>query len=239
MLVLIAVGLAVAFLALLSFPQAFFCCYTERGRLSLYSDQPFNPVRAQAFLAAVDARLKRSALDDGRPDAIFVDNADWRQRLFMNRAYGAGGVNFYPLTRNVFLRNADIDTDTVYGRSGKATERPRTLTYFATHEIGHTLTAERLGPFNLWNWRLPVWIREGSADFIGFGGGVDVESAYRRYRTHDPFLDPRSGHYDRYRLLVAYFIERKGWTMDRLLSSNLAMPGAEKIMNADLDKRRN
>ncbi len=233
-LLAIVIGLNPAFALLLAFPDCFFSYYTQRGRLSLYSDVPFDAARSQRILAAIDARLARSPIDDSTsPDRIFVANADWRQRLFMNLAYGAGGVNFYPITRNVFLRNSDIDADTLYGRSGRPSEKPRTFTYYATHEIGHTLTAERLGIFHLWNFRLPAWIREGTADYIGLGGDIDVDQLYTRYRSHDPFFDTKSGHYDRYRLLVAYLLKRKHLSMDQLLLSNMPMEEAERQMNAD------
>jgi hypothetical protein len=232
---LVLIGLNAGCAGLLAFPDCFFAYYTERGRLALYSDAPFDAAKAQRILAAIDGRLRRSPIDDRTPpNRIFVANADWRQRLFMNIAYGAGGVNFYPITRNVFVRNSDIDSDTLYGRSGKPTEKPRTFTYFAAHEIGHTLTAEQLGILHLWNFRLPPWIREGAADYIGLGGDIDVEQLYTRYRAHDPFFNPKSGHYDRYRLLVAYFLKRKHWSMDQLLLSNMPMEEAERRMNADL-----
>ena len=234
-LLLVVIGLNAGYAGLLAFPDCFFTYYTQRGRLSLYSDAPFDSAKAQWLLSGIDARLARSPIDDRTvSDRIFVANADWRQRLFMNIAYGAGGVNFYPITRNVFLRNSDIDTDTLYGQSGKPTEKPRTFTYFATHEIAHTLTAERLGMLHLWNFRLPVWIREGTADYVGLGGDVDVDKLHARYRAHEPFFKPNSGHYDLYRLLVAYFLKRKHWPMDRLLFSNMSMKDAEREMNADL-----
>jgi len=232
------IGFNIALAFLLAFPDCFFTYYTQHGRLSLYSDAAFDAAKAQHILSKIDARLARSPIDDQTlPDRIFVANADWRQRLFMNLAYGAGGVNFYPITRNVFLRNSDIDADTLYGRSGRPSEKPRTFTYYAAHEIGHTLTAERLGIFHLWNFRLPVWIREGTADYIGLGGDIDVDELYARYRAHDPFFNAKSGHYDRYRLLVAYFLKHKHWSMDQLLLSDMSMEDAERAMNADLANR--
>jgi hypothetical protein len=236
-LALFVVGVNIGYAGVLAFPDCFFAYYTERGRLSLYSDATFDAGTGQKILAGIDARLIRSPIDDRLSDRIFIANADWRQRLFMNIAYGAGGVNFYPITRNVFIRNSDIDADTVYGQSGKPSEKPRTFSYFAAHEIGHTLTAERLGLLHFWNFRLPTWIREGTADYIGLAGDIDVDELYARYRAHDPFFDPKSGHYDRYRLLVAYFLKRKHWSMDQLLLSNMPMQEAEREMNADLGSK--
>ena len=74
-------------------PEPFFAYHTTRGRLALYSDRPFDATKAQAILAKVEARLKTSPLDAGARHAIFVANSDWRQLLFMNVDYGAGGVN--------------------------------------------------------------------------------------------------------------------------------------------------
>lgn len=216
-LVGVLIGGALGYWALLACPDLLFTYFTQRGRLELFSDQPFDSARAQALLADVDARLAKSPLNDANRHRIFICNSDWRQRLLFNRAYGAGGVNFYPLTRNVFIRNADVDTGTVYGASGKPTERPRTLAYFAAHEIGHTLTAEYLGVARLWNWRLPVWIREGTADYIGLAGDVDPNALETRYRAHDPDFDPKSGRYDLYRMEVSNLVARKRVSLKQLL----------------------
>jgi hypothetical protein len=232
---LVPVALAGMVGAALAYPQPFFAYHAERGRLAIYSDRPFDPAKAQVPLAQVDARVKASPLDDGAPDAIYVANAPWRQLLFMNLAYGAGGVNFYPWTRNVFLRSADIDRNRLIGRSGKPTEPPRTFVYFAAHEIGHSLTGKRLGAAQLWNWRLPQWVREGYADYVGLGGDVDVDALYARYRKHDPKMDwAKSGQYTTFRMLAAYFLKREHWSVDRLLNCGLTQNEALRRMDAGM-----
>ena len=140
----------------------------------------------------------------------------------------APACNFYPLTRDVFIRNADVDTGTVYGASGKPAEYPRTLAYFATHEIGHTLTGEYLGVSHLWNWRLPVWIREGTADYIGLGGNVDLPRLEAQYGKHDPNFDPKSGHYDLYRMEVGEALRERRGTVQQVLLENAALPNTAK-----------
>ncbi len=221
--------------AALAYPQPFFAYHTARGNLALYSDRPFDAAKAQAVLARIAARLKASTLDDGGAHAIFVANADWRQRLFMNLAYGAGGVNFYPWTRNVFLRDAAIEQDQLIRPDGTPAESPRSFSYFAAHEIGHSLTGARLGAAHLWNWRLPQWLREGSADYVGLGGDIDVDALYARYRAHDPKFDyARSGQYALFRLLAAYFLKREHWSVDRLLNCGLSQEEAVARMNAGM-----
>ena len=217
----------------LAYPQPLFAYHVEAGRLSLYSDVAFDPAAGRAVLDEVAARLARSALDDRAPHRIFVANAEWRRRLLFLWGYGAGGINFYPVGGGVFLRQADIAADRLLHAScagnpfpacGTPVAPPRTLAYYAAHEIGHDFIAERIGPVA--NWRLPKWIREGMADYIGFASQVDVDALRAAWKRGDPDLDPqRSGTYARYRLLVAWFLDREGWTIDRLLAS--AMPQAE------------
>jgi hypothetical protein len=138
---------------------------------------------------------------------------------------GAAGVNYYPL-RNVFVRHSDVDGDRLFGNAG-AVPPPRTLSYYVAHEVGHSLIGERIGA--LANRRLPRWIREGLADYIGFGGEVDIDALTRALIAGEREMNPQAtGLYARYRLLVAYFLEREGWSVDRLLASNLAQEEAEQ-----------
>ena len=197
--------------------------HVEVGRLAIWSDRPFDPAKGRAILADVESRLETSPIDDHRPHAIFVANAGWRELLVFNLAHGAAGVNHYPLTNNVFIRRSNIDADTVFGHSGKPAAPPRTFAYYAAHEIAHSFTAERLGPFHLWNASLPQWVREGYADYVGMGGRVDLDDLFRRYRAGDPALDfAKSGQYARFRLLVAFVLERRHWSVDQLLATRLS-----------------
>ena len=43
----------------------------------------------------------------------------------------------------------------------------------------------------------------------------------------------RHGSYPRYRLLVTYFLERKGWSVEQLLQTRLTEDEATEIMRAD------
>lgn len=226
---------AVAFVAALNSPVLLFPFHATLGRLSLWSDRPFSPVLATAVLADVEARLQTSPLDDRKSHGVCITNASWRRMLFFNVAGGAAGVNYYPLSNNVFIRQADIDRDRVIGASGKPAEPPRTLAYYAAHEIVHSFTAERLGPGRLWNARLPQWVREGYADYVGFGGRVDVDELYRRYQARDATLDyHRSGTYARFRMLVAYLLTGRHWSVDQLLASRLSLAQAQALVDADL-----
>jgi hypothetical protein len=233
----LCVALTGTAVAALTYPQPLFLYHVTHGRLSLYSDRPFDAAGAAGILADVERRLSRSSLNDDNEHRIFVPNSEWRRRILFLWNAGAAGVNYFPLTRNVFIGRANIDGDRVMTSAGEPKSSPRTLGYYATHEIAHSLIKEQLAP--LQQLKLPRWINEGLADDIGFGDGADTEGLIRRLQTGDPDLDPaRSGHYDRYRLLVRYVMKRKGWTATELIASLMPQSEAEGILNTDLERAR-
>lgn len=224
----------VALVLLLTFPEPLYAYSAHAGRLSIYSDRPFSEAAAQEVLADVERRLGTAPAGLADPVSryrIFVNNDEWRRRLTFLWNYGAGGVNYYPIAGSVFIRQADIDGDRLLRSDGGEVEPPRTLAYYGGHEIGHSLIGRVAGP--LANWRLPVWIREGLADVIGFGGEVDIEALTAQLRAGHRELDPAaSGLYTRYRLLVAFMLEREGWSAKRLIASNMSQQEAERRLLA-------
>lgn len=223
--------------SVLAYPQPLFPHRMEQGRLQLLSDIPFDRAAGQRLLSEVERRLAASPIKPGgETHRIVIAQAQWRRRLVFLWKYRAGGLNYYPL-RNVFLREADIAGDRLLRKSG-AVPPPRTLAYYAAHEIGHSLIGQRIGA--LANWRLPKWIREGVADYIGFGGNVDIEALTAALYAGDRELDPvRSGFYARYRLLVAWMLQHEGWSIDRLLTSGLTQAEAEaRLLRWTHDRQR-
>jgi hypothetical protein len=134
------------------------------------------------------------------------------------------------LTTNVFVRASDINHGVVFGPSGSPVPPPRTLAYYAAHEIGHNLTGAAIGPQAYF--KLPVWVREGVADYIGFGGDVDVWEMASRLKAGDAQFDPNSGYYARYRLEVAYLAKIKGWSMREILSRAVDQTSIDTALRA-------
>lgn len=231
------VALAVSYWALLNLPGVLFRHHVTEGRLTLYSDRPIDQADARAVLRDVAARLASSPIDDRRPHAVAIANSEWRRRLVFSVQGGAAGVNYYPLTGVVYLRHADIAHDRLFGSSGRPAAPPRTLAYYMAHEIAHSLTAEHLGWRRLWNRSLPQWVREGYADDVGLGGKVDIDDLYRRWRAGDPELSfARSHTYAEFRLPVAVFLQRQGWSVERLLNTTMTTRQAQGAMQASLAK---
>ena len=223
--------------AALTHPQPLFPYHAAHGRLTLYSDRPFDPARADEVLADVERRLARSSLNDDNTHRIFISSSEWRRRLLFLWNNGAAGVNYYPLTRNVFIARGDIDRDAVTASSGIPKRLPRTLGYYAAHEIAHTLIREQLTL--LQQSKLPRWINEGLADDVAFADEPDIGGLMARLQSGDPDLDPaRSGHYDRYRLLVRYTMKQQGWTASELAASLMPQSEAERTLKSHLERAR-
>ncbi len=190
------------------------------------------------MLEDVESRLNKAPPELLKAESnwhIVISNSEWRGRLTFLDKYGAGGVNYHFLPEIAFLRQADLDRNRLIGNSGMSVEGERTLAYFAAHEIAHGMVTRRIGA--LARWRLPMWIDEGLADYVAFGGEVDIEKLALLWREEHPDLDPaRSGLYSRYLLLVAFFLQIENWSVDALLSSEMAQHEAEQRLLSRLQR---
>lgn len=227
------VGIVAAIALLLSVPQPFFDSSVSAKNLTLYSDQPFATEAGQRVLQQVEAKLATSPLYSAeQKHQVFVCNARWRQRIFFTYVYGVGGVNYYPLTTNVFLRDSIIEENCLIGPSGNRIQGDRTLDYFIAHEITHTLTGQAVGPIAYH--RLPQWKREGYADYVGKGAAFNYDEAKRAFLANDSKMDyAKSGLYWRFHLLVAHLLEKQHWSAQRVLTEPIEQQTVEDMVRAE------
>ncbi len=227
------VGVFATIILLLSVPHPFFRGSVSAKNLTLYSDQPFSPESGQHVLALVEAKLAKSPLYSAeQKHEVFICNARWRQRLFFTYVYGVGGVNYYPLTTNVFLRDSIIEENCLIGPKGNRVPGERTLDYFITHEITHTLTGQAVGPIDYH--RLPQWKREGYADYVGKGAAFNYDDARQAFLANDPKMDwAKSGLYWRFHLLVAHLLDKQHWDVNRLLAEPIEQSVVEDMIRAE------
>ncbi|HME10097.1 MAG TPA: hypothetical protein VKG25_23775 [Bryobacteraceae bacterium] len=212
-------ALFLSYSALLCVPQPLFSFSAQADNLTLHSDRQFSAVAAQQVLALAEAKLATSPLySKDRGHHVFLCNARWRQMLFFNKDYGVGGVAPYPLSPHVFLRDAEVEDNRLISPRGTPVAGDRTLDYFIAHEITHQLTGEAIGPLRYY--RLPQWVREGYADYVGKGNSFNYAEARRAFLAGAPEMDwKRSGLYCRFHLLVAYELDHRGWSVARLLKN--------------------
>ena len=218
---------------LMCFPQPFYRSSVNANNLRLYSDRHFDPDAGKEVLDLVEAKLSASPLYSAtQSHSVFISNARWRQRLFFTYQYGVAGVNYFPLTTNVFMRDAIVEENCLIGPRGNRVPGDRTLDYFIAHEIAHTLTGQAVG--GLAYHRLPQWVREGYADYVGKGAAFNYEEAKRAFLAGVPEMDwEKSGLYWRYHLLVAHLLDRQHWSVQRLLEEPIEQRVVEDAIRAE------
>ena len=232
-------GLTVAMVVGLSgslflWPQPLFAWSVREHNLVLYADQPFSPDAGRQLLDRVQAKLMRSsAYSADNSYAAFICNTGWRRALYFIGDERAGGLTYYPWSTNVFLSGGIVEENRKTSPTGKDDVLGRTLDHFIAHEIAHDLTGELIG------WQrmreLPVWVREGYAEYIGSGGVFDYDEALQAFLDHASVMStPPAVPYRRYNLLIAYLLEKKGWSEEQLFSTNLGQQDVEAMLKQDV-----
>jgi hypothetical protein len=225
------VTLALLFGALIVWPDPLFAFSLASGRIIVFSDRPINAAGGERCLHDCERLLDRSPLKaNGRQYRLYVTNEDWRHRLFFlpdpnpwGLAYGFGGT--------VFLSGADFETGRVV-HWGYVGTPPRTFACLCAHELTHIVAWQHVG---LARYRVPKWVWEGFADYVGIENRESFEELLDALgdRPVDIPLRMKYGFYPRYRLLVTFFIERKGWSVDQLLQTRLTEDEALDLMRAE------
>ena len=231
-------GSALAFIALvyatlIFWPDPLFAFSLRTGKIVISSDRPIPQAGGERLLRDCATLLERSPLKaEGRQYQLYVTNADWRQRLyFLPHPYAWGLAYAYPLGDHAFLTGANFETGRVV-HWGYVGTPPRTLAYLCGHELTHIIVGEHVG---LRRFFVPGWVWEGLPDYVG----IEKRESFEQLRdalgdrpTDIPMM-VSYGSYPRYRLLVTYFLERKGWTVSQLLETRLTTDEALEIMRAD------
>jgi hypothetical protein len=223
-----AVSLTAAWLALTIHPQPLFAYSLREGNVVLYARSPF-PSEAQQILKDALGRLQRSPLyDPTREQHAFLCDSEALYSLLVPYTHGSGKTNPF---RNVFIRGANPATNRVFDRSGREKTGERTLAYFIAHEITHAMSMDHFG---LGFRGLSAFQKEGYADYVARARPVDLRIGRDAMNRNDSEMDStRSGLYDRYRLLVAYELERRGQSVDQLLGQRLEQRDVEAQLRAD------
>jgi hypothetical protein len=206
-----------AYVALLFAPAPLFRYAYAGMAVTLHSDAPLPPEAADV-VRRVEAKLQRSPLLEAPiKHDVYLCNSGWRWWLLSGGNHRSAAIALLaPFGRGVITREAHLIGDRLVQASGAEAPDERTLDYYVAHEIAHTMTADFLGARAYL--ALPVWVREGYADYVGRASDFDYEDARAalvggiRRRLH-----PQSGAYLRDVLLVAHLLDREGWPVQAML----------------------
>ena len=230
------VALAVAALSLgilITWPEPLFAFSIGSGKIIVASDRPIPPSGGERFLRDCERLLDRSPLKaESRHYRLYVTNDDWRRRLFFFPRPERWGFAWYPVFGgHAFMSGADFDNGRVV-HSGYIGTPPRTLANLCAHELTHVIAWEHVGLARL---HVPEWVWEGLPDYVAIENRETFEQLREGLgdRPVDIPMRVKYGFYPRYRLLVTYFLEKKGWSVDQLLQIRLTEDQAAEIMGTD------
>jgi hypothetical protein len=215
---------------LIIWPDPLFAFSVGDGKIIIRSDRPIPDAGGKRLLHVCEMLLDRSPLKaEGSQYRIYVTNDEWRHRLFFFADENAHGLAYQGFG-TVFLSGADFDAGRLI-HNGYVPPPPRTLAYYCGHELTHMVEVEH----GLNRNHVPTWVWEGFADYVGIEhrqSFEDLRDALGERPANDA-MRVRYGGYPRYRLLVTYFLEKKGWTVDQLFASRLTEDEASAAMRAD------
>lgn len=224
----------------LSAPNLLFAHAVSFKNLSRHSSDEIPSEIARSLLREIDQRLQTSPLNSSEEAMqIYVADDSFLQRwLWLAVPAEAGGFILSPFTRNhAFFSGADFNSNQLISPSGYRPEPPRDLAYYGSHELSHVATANAVGALRFHS--MPVWIKEGLADYVAMPR-ESSQSLYAKIGEADADLDMMRafGVYAPYRLLVAHFLDDRGWPIEELLRSRLSLHEARDIAFDALSESR-
>lgn len=205
--------LGVAYLLLLSFPQALFAHSIEHGEFRIYSREPLGPEIAQ-ILDAAEAKLKTSPIYDSdvRRD-IYLTNGFGMYAFLSHKAYNSF-ANSVPFVDNVFINKTDVPADRVL--LNRAFSNHRSLSGVIAHETAHLFIRKRYGAISAT--LMPTWKVEGYCEYIAGDSTITLDEGIRRWRENQS--DDTNYRYIKYHLMVRHLLEKEKIKVDDLFTGS-------------------
>lgn len=223
-----SVGLAYVFL--LSFPQALFGYEISHKNFKVYSRQSLDP-NIHAILDRVDVRLSASGIhDEGLRPRIFIAGS---HGLFKILSLYVGGNSFAKgylalPTNNIFVNKSDVVHDLVF-RDAQV-DRQRSLSGVIAHEVTHLLVRKKYGYFR--NLTLPAWKQEGYSEYVAGETLLDYQTGVRMWKEHP--TDDSGYRYFKYYMLVKYLIDVKKLNAEDVFGRHFDVHALEKEVLSSL-----
>ena len=225
----LVVSATVAYVLLLSFPQVLFAHEISYRNLEVYSREPLDQ-NIYAVLDKVESRLATSE----------INNQEIRPKIFITNSHGfyafislsLGGNSFgkgFPVlpTNNIFINKSDLAKDLVFRRAVANNER--SLSGVIAHETTHLLVRKKFGYWR--NLTMPVWKKEGYAEYVAGGSTLPFETGVKMWKEN-----PKDGtgyQYFKYYMLVKYLLEHDNLSVEDLFNRDFDVQLLEeRVLNS-------
>lgn len=214
------------YLGLLLYPNFLFANHHQFKNFHVYSDQEI-PYEIDEVLIDVLDRIKQSELyEDKDMFSVYFCNSKWRLSL-LTRNPNIGGLVNQGLSNNIFIRESEIEKNKIVSPTkGQeiALVEERSLSYFIAHEITHSLQTKTERFMHI---TTPKYIVEGYADYIGKGTSFRYEKYLTDFLQNDVTMNPTTGLYNKYHLIIAYLMDVKGLSFREIVNLKLEMESVE------------
>ena len=216
--------IATAYVLLLMFPEPLFAHQVSYKNFKVYSQTPLDQ-NVYAVLDKVDSRLAISEINNSeiKPKIFLVSGF----RLYSFLSLYIGGNSFakgYPMlpTTNLFINKSDLAKDLVFRNA--PTNSERSLSGVIAHEVTHFLVRKRFGYWR--NLTMPVWKKEGYAEYVAGGSTLPYETGVRMWKQNP--ADGTGYQYFKYYMLVKYLLEHDRLSVDELFNRDFDLPSLEQ-----------
>ena len=129
----------------------------------------------------------------------------------------------FPIFKNIFVSQTDVKNNKVYRNAIEDNER--SLSSVLAHEATHILIEKKIGIGG--NSKLTTWKKEGYCEYISVDEPLNIMEAINTAYSPEN-KGSSSFSYLRYRLLVTYVMEDKGYSFQEMVETEFDIDQLEK-----------
>lgn len=207
--------LTVIFIIFIVFPNIIIFRNTLKYKqFRIYSDIEINE-NIYNILNQVEQQISTSEIyDQALSYKIFISSNYKNYEFFCPTLKNAFAAT-YPIINNIFITKTDIEKNLVFRNAWEDNER--SLASVISHEVTHKLIEKAIG--SKANKKLAIWKKEGYCEYISGEKHLDIHAGINEIYTKSNSFSP-TFNYLKYRLLVTYLLDIKGYTFHSLIETD-------------------
>lgn len=205
---------AVAYLLLITFPQALFAYSADHGKFRVYSREPIGP-EIEKILDAAETRLRTSPIYDAEDRRDLYLTGGFGMYAFLSHKAYDSLAHSVPFVDNVFINKTDIHAELVY--VNRPQDNSRSLSDVIAHETAHLFVRKRYGTVP--SMLMPTWKVEGYCEYVAGESTVPLDEGIRRWRESP--ADDTGFRYTKYHLMMKHLLENEKLSVEEVFDRDL------------------